>query len=92
MFFDINRRILNWQKSKHIYTFIKYIIWKLKYFYKKKMTFISTITCTTVVKHIGEVMVSIFTLSVINFDIELQSYQIKDFKIGICYLSTKQVV
>ena len=56
------------------------------------MTFISTITCTTVVNHIGEVMVSIFTLSVINFDIELQSYQIKDFKIGMCCLSTKQVV
>ena len=54
------------------------------------MIFISTIT--TVVNHIGEVMVSIFTLSVIDFDIELQLYQIKDFNIGICCLSTKQVV
>jgi hypothetical protein len=63
---------------------------KIKVFLSNLLIFISKIT--TVVNHIGEVMVSIFALSVIDCEIELQSYQIKDFKIGICCFSTKQVV
>ena len=56
------------------------------------LNIVGFVSISTLLDHIGGVMVSVLASSAIDRGYELRSGQIKDYEIGICCFSAKQAV
>jgi hypothetical protein len=72
-----------WTTQSHLGFFFPYLC---------VLNIVGFVSISTLLDHIGGVMVSVLALSAIDREFEPQTGQTKDYEIGICCFSTKHAV